>query len=168
MCVLHCLNSWSKTLSELESFPAPQMKICINQCKYSVTAATSPITVEAGQRRGETSDATPENKKTQPQPKKHNITTLAEIQVKQSGSKQQGTVRVQFNSKKPASYWFEIYALHQVRKSGESSTDPYNSRDETQLWMTVKVYFYTPNSFKALIMWPPDDMNRVASSFRCV
>lgn len=145
------------------------MKICINQRKYSVTAATSPITVEAGQWRGETSDATPENKKKPtPTKKNHNTTTLADIQVKQSGSKQQGTVRVQFNSKKSASYWFEIYALHQIRKSGESSTDPYNSRDETQLWMTVKVYFYTPNSFKALIMWPPDDMNRVTSSFRCV
>lgn len=45
------------------------MKICINQSKYSVTAATSPITVEAGQWRGETSDATPENKKNNPNQK---------------------------------------------------------------------------------------------------
>lgn len=74
----------------------PQMKISMNWFNYSVTAVTSPILAEVGQWRGETSDATPENKKEKTQPKKPNITTttLAEIQVKQFGSRQQGTLRL--------------------------------------------------------------------------
>lgn len=89
--VLHCLHSSSKNLSVLASFPTPQRKSCFNPFNYSVTAATSPIIVEVGLWRGETSDATPENKNNQENP--NNIATLAEIEVKQFSSRQQGSLR---------------------------------------------------------------------------
>ena len=50
-----------KCWASLQAFLPPQMKICIKQFNYSAIAATSPIIAEVGQRRGETSDAAPEN-----------------------------------------------------------------------------------------------------------
>lgn len=155
-------------LSELASFPAPQMKIYIKWFNYSVTAATSPIIVEVGQWKGETSDATPEDKQQQETQPKNTQTTSQHLLRFKWSSLAAGSKAHQDCS--PVSCFTLIWkiCLTPGKETGESSTDLYNSRDETQLCITVKVYFHTPNSFKALIMWPPDDMRRVASSFRCV